>query len=42
VIASRGIAPLLAAASGAAVLVFLGQGFAQGVAGTAFGTTPRC
>ena len=36
-IAARGIAPLLATASGAAVLIFLGWGFAQGAAGTAFG-----
>ena len=36
-IAPRSLAPLLAAASGVAVLVFLGQGFAQGVSGTAFG-----
>ena len=35
--ASRGIALLLAAASAGAVLIFLGWGFAQGAAGTAFG-----
>jgi len=35
--AARGIAPLLAAASGVAVLALLGQGFAQGVSGSAFG-----